>query len=368
MLRSPSEKASASASDKMSSEREQDSDMQKQNELDVIANREAAYKARIEKLSADVSRLMNELQIERTKSRVGSPTHLNNKPTFAMDLLFDPSSRARLAEPLSPAMNAPISPTDLSLEMHERNDGVASKRQDNADLDKKIKLYKFWTYDPEAWFALVESQFAYHRVESEQQKFFSVMKHLGDDVISQIVHELKTIDFFATDKYQKLKLILLNKFAETDEMKLQKLFGGCKLNGRKPSVYFAELVSLALGQVSRKVIIQIWLSGLPYEIKILVIGKLDSNNEKAILDYADLIFEQIQNKQHQMVNAIESLEASEPQINAVNKYQSKFVNPNNSNNSNPSRNSNNKSLRPNRKYFCYFHAKFKEKANKCIHP
>ena len=114
------------------------------------------------------------------------------------------------------------------------------------------------------------------------------------------------------DKYQKLKQILLNKFAETDEMKLQKLFDCCKLNGRKPSVYFAELVSLALGQVSRKVIIQIWLSGLPYEIKILVIGKLDSNNEKAILDYADLIFEQIQNKQYQTVNAIETLEASEP--------------------------------------------------------
>ena len=58
-------------------------------------------------------------------------------------------------------------------------------------------------------------------------------------------------------------------------------------------------------------------------------GKLDSNNEKAIMDYADLIHEQMQNRQPRTINSAEIVEISEPrvQVNAVTRYQS-----NNSNN------------------------------------
>ena len=56
------------------------------------------------------------------------------------------------------------------------------------------------------------------------------MKNLGDDVISQIAHEIEVIDFNSNSKYERLKQILLNKFSETDKQKLQKHFGSCKLN------------------------------------------------------------------------------------------------------------------------------------------
>ena len=88
---------------------------------------------------------------------------------------------------------------------------------------------------------------------------------------------------------------------------------------------------------------QIWLSGLPYDIKILVMGKLDSSSEKAITDYADLIHEQMQNRKSRTINSVEIVEISEPQVqvNAVTRYQSNSSN----NSSNFNRNNHNKSAR-----------------------
>ena len=132
----------------------------RQCDSDTVAKREAAFKAQIMRLSTELSKLSSELQAERTRTRVGnSPPQVNNKPAFVSNLLFEP--RARYADIPSPLLSVPISPTDLSIEMHERNERAVSKQASNEDVNKKIKLYKFWTYDSEAWFSLVESQFVF---------------------------------------------------------------------------------------------------------------------------------------------------------------------------------------------------------------
>ncbi|GBM71647.1 hypothetical protein AVEN_269198-1 [Araneus ventricosus] len=106
----------------------------------------------------------------------------------------------------------------------------------------------FWSNKPELWFAQLESQFALGNIYVDSTKFHYVIAALNSDdftCVSDLV-----LNPPQTNSYNSLKTRLIAQNADSESVRLKKLFSGMKFDDKKPSTLLYEMKSLASDGIS----------------------------------------------------------------------------------------------------------------------
>ncbi|KAM7289137.1 uncharacterized protein ISCGN_029270 [Ixodes scapularis] len=107
---------------------------------------------------------------------------------------------------------------------------------------RTLRLPRFWTADPQLWFAQVESQFTTSHITSQAQRFHHVVAALPPETavdIRDIILEPPT-----TNPYDTLKAELIKRTSASEHRRLQQLLTSEELGDRTPSQLLRRLQQL----------------------------------------------------------------------------------------------------------------------------
>lgn len=197
-----------------------------------------------------------------------------------------------------------------------------------------IKLPTFWTTQPNVWFTQAEAQFHIKKVTEDSTKYYYVISALDQATASRIIHVLTNPP--ANGKYDNLKEKLLETFGLTRRDRADKLLHMSGLGDRKPSELMDEMLSLLDGHTFCLLAEQIFLEQLPQDIRLQLTDS-DFTDPRAVALRADVLWLAKQ----QSASSIQQVSIRKP----VPKQRSSTG-----------------------QDWCYYHAKFGEKARKCLPP
>ncbi|XP_031788030.1 uncharacterized protein LOC116417697 [Nasonia vitripennis] len=252
-----------------------------------------------------------------------------------------------------------------------------------APSTKHLQFWNFHKHDPQGWFKQLEDLFLTHNVHDDEAKFNFVGTRLSQDIHHELQYKMNTL--VRGCKYEELKKILTDKYAETPEQQLDRLFKGLEIGCKRPSDFLAELLSLAQDRVPRDTVISLWKSRLPAQIRLMV---WNYKEEAELVKSADMAFDILQ--QSHNISALK--DNNQPAAYPVDKFEQllatlqKTINPERQGRSRPNKRHNrSRTNSKNRRdstsgrskskpryskntNFCTFHRKFGKEARKLKNP
>ena len=140
---------------------------------------------------------------------------------------------------------------------------------------KSLRLPEFWVTDPVAWFAHVEAHFELENLESQQHRYFNVIKALSQDSLRLIKDIIASPH--PTTPYEVLKDRLLNNHSLSDFQKIERQFKMGELGAQqRPSELLAHLVELTpADEMESKYLIFLFIQRLPKILRMQLGDDLD---------------------------------------------------------------------------------------------
>ena len=182
-----------------------------------------------------------------------------------------------------------------------------------------LKLPTFWSAKPSLWFAQAEAQFNLRKISADATKYYHVVTVLDSSTAIRVSSILESPP--EDGKYIALKRALIESYELTDSDRANMLLNIFSLGDQKPSELMANILSI-LGKNNPSIFVrQIFLNALPTNIRMTL-----TNSEET--DLRKLSF------------LADKMYASIPISHEVHAATSD-------------------------KQTCYYHNKFKDKANKC---
>lgn len=136
---------------------------------------------------------------------------------------------------------------------------------------RTLRLPRFWTADPQLWFAQVESQFTTSHITSQAQRFHHVVAALPPETavdIRDIILEPPT-----TNPYDNLKAELIKRTSASEHQRLQQLLTSEELGDRTPSQLLRRLQQL-LGERAATfdpaLLRELFLQRLPNNVRMVL--------------------------------------------------------------------------------------------------
>ena len=266
----------------------------------------------------------------------------------------------------------------------------------DATIIANFRLPAFSTVDAALWFRRAEVQFRLKNVKSETSKADHVLAAIPDALFPQMAQWLNDHDD-QTVKYDELKVFLLKKFSLTPEQRVKHIMeiSNQPLGDQRPSTALAELRALArlpptTAGPSKTIdmLLALWLNRLPAKVRSCITDFTKYTNDEDIAAEADKLID-AQNAPTVSTIAATSTSniTSVPDNDATNdvcaediaqassfrprprfsptptsSYSKQFNKPRQFS-AKPTT-----SFKPSSAKFCYYHAKFAEKAKKCDKP
>lgn len=250
-----------------------------------------------------------------------------------------------------------------------------------------VKLPNFWMMCPQAWFISVESQFSTKNITADNTKYEYVISALPQESVIKVLDILQNPPI--TRKYETLKKVLIERYSDSEESRLEQLLSTAELGDRKPSEFFRSLELLAgtSTTVGAELLKKLWMRKLPPYINVALVAA-ENRDIQQLVNLADKIFDV--SPQHNNFNSINSIKTEpishSPNIsnqnindltNLIKSLQIEIAEiKTNMNNRPRSRSRNNSSFR-NRSHsrnnnrnpnYCWYHDKFGNNATKCVQP
>lgn len=241
-----------------------------------------------------------------------------------------------------------------------------------------IKLPTFWASKPALWFNVVEAQFNSkisntNVITDDATKYYYVLKSLDENVLEKVEDIISN----PPDKlkYKALKTALIQRLADSDNVRVQKLTKDLELGDKKPSQLLREMKSLAGTTCPERLLKTLWLQRLPQHTQqILSVSTAESLTEISAM--ADKISEI---NISQDVFAITNAQTPKPStstaqcINDVNAQLKKLtLEINELRQNRPRQRSRSRSGKQPQQSgsgnVCYYHRRFKAAAKKCRQP
>lgn len=230
-----------------------------------------------------------------------------------------------------------------------------------------VKLPPFWREQPELWFTQAEAQFVISGITVDETKYYTVIATVESDILSQISDIVSNPP--AADKYKTIKDRLIKRFADSEQKKLKKLLSEISLGDRTPSQLLIEMRRLANFKIQDAFLQTMWLNCLPQQVKA-IISTVEGNLDK-LAKTADRIFEvtdcnNIAAVSKKSDTSLENRVATiEKQLEETNNMLKQLLSRNRSRSRSKPRDSTESNQQAS---MCRFHAKFAEKAYRCIKP
>lgn len=239
-----------------------------------------------------------------------------------------------------------------------------------------VRVPAFWPEKPAIWFAQMESQFNISNITTDATKFNYIVAQLEAQYAAEV--EDIIVSPPATDKYKKLKEELIKRLSVSRQKKVKQLLSQEELGDRKPSQFLRHLRNLAGPNIPDEFLLSIWTSRLPNNVQFIIASKPNDSLEE-LADLADRVYDvaspqiattsapepQMAILMRQVSELTREMKALKTQLNSGRPSRSKTRSSNQSRN----RSSSQRSQSSYRKYpECWYHAKFGERATKCVKP
>lgn len=238
-----------------------------------------------------------------------------------------------------------------------------------------VRVPPFWKANPALWFCQLESQFETSRIVVDKTKYHTAVAAIDSSILSQVSDVV--LNPPSENLYLNLKTKILERFADSDECRLKKLLTGLILGDKRPSQLLREMRELAGNGLSANALKSLWLQRLPSQCQAILTVSEDD------LDRLALMADKISNVYGSEIYSISECSEISTEKNLLSKIEvltkqvSQLSNEVNSL-MNPSFRSRSKSRSQSQSRFrsksrtkndlCWYHAKFAEKASKCVKP
>lgn len=243
-----------------------------------------------------------------------------------------------------------------------------------------LKIPVFWSDFPEIWFAQVEAQFTVHKITSDSTKFSTVVGNMESKVLSQVSDAV--LNPPEQNRYGNLKKLIIERFSESAQRKMQKMLSGIDLGDKKPSFLFNELKQLGGSSVSDEVLRTVWLQRLPPQVTAILASI--EGDVRHLASVADAI---VDTGAISTVNQVSVRQSSSSSSSTISTSQTsslefqiaeltrRIEKMQNSRRSSQRSSSSNRQRTPSRsrssssnKSTCWYHREFGTKATKCTAP
>ncbi|XP_060813990.1 uncharacterized protein LOC132906137 [Bombus pascuorum] len=142
------------------------------------------------------------------------------------------------------------------------------------------------------WFIALEMHFESRSITDDKLKFNTLIANVGYECLKLVVDIV--FEPPATERYEKMKSELIKKLADSNDMKVWKLFEGQKIEDRMPSQFYRDMKRLASTLISNDLILALWKSRLPLSIRLALDDQLknqEDQDENVLTEKADLIYQ-----------------------------------------------------------------------------
>ncbi|KAK2578098.1 hypothetical protein KPH14_012843 [Odynerus spinipes] len=234
-----------------------------------------------------------------------------------------------------------------------------------------IHIPKFVPEKPTLWFLQLEAQFALRNITQDDTKYWHVIAQLEAHVVEELEDILTSPP--TQDKYQNLKQEIIKRFTPSKDSRMQKLMEHEEMGDRTPSQFFRYLKNLAGNDVPEEFLRTVWLNRLPTSMQSILVAQGEAKIEK-LTSAADRISERLRSPANRgTLAAVTDVDALARKIAAVAveqrkprqvNYRQRSKSPNRSNQQRRDRSSS----AQRRRGLCWYHWRFKDKANRCVPP
>lgn len=237
-------------------------------------------------------------------------------------------------------------------------------------VSSAFKPPSFWASNPTMWFTVLEADFEFSGIRSDNRKFLAVVRSLDEKTINKIADIVTHPP--ETEKYDSLKKALIDRISPSEDSNLQKLLKDIQLGDRKPSELLREMQTLAGTQVSNELVKRLWFQRLSHQAtSILTISK---EPLESLATMADKIVETYQFNSSHIMSIDPNIPSSSSTSNnttsdlvaQINELRREVKNLKTSFTKKRDRSKSPKGK--SQTGLCFYHQRFKTKALKCTQP
>ena len=229
-----------------------------------------------------------------------------------------------------------------------------------------VKLPTFWPNEAELWFAQAEAQFQNRGITAEKTKYNYVVSMLDVKTAKQVMDIIRTPP--AANPYTTLKARLSKAFALSDSEKVGRILDMTGLGDRTPSQCLSDMLQLvpeAEAQDPGSLFREIFLRQLPSEVRTHLAQTTKTGTTSAILrDLAADADKYFSSTGSRIASVSPPIVLPPPQVQAEAEVSAVS-----NQGGNPRHRSQGPVRGPKPSFtFCYYHARFGDKARSCTPP
>ncbi|XP_061706836.1 uncharacterized protein LOC133517524 [Cydia pomonella] len=242
------------------------------------------------------------------------------------------------------------------------------------------KIPDFWQDQPRLWFLQVEAILAQQKA-GDQSNYNMVIAKLGKQAIQQVADILEKPP--SENKFDTLKARLLSVYEETEAKRLQQLMSDMELGEQRPSQLLRRMRDLARDKIPDDTLVYFWQGHLPPSVRA-VVASAESKNLESLASIADKVMETF--KPNEVASIQTTSRQSSPndfitaELAKINSRISELASSSGRGRSrrrnrsqgrarSRSRNNSRSGRTPNSPdWLCFYHYRYKTKANKCVQP
>lgn len=214
-----------------------------------------------------------------------------------------------------------------------------------------VKIPEFWSEDAELWFSRIESVFRRASIRSPLTKFDYVMEKLPNEVLVTIRDVVRSVTEQTEDPYSLIKERLLSSFKPSPWAQVNKLLDYPEIGGSRPSAMMAAMLSLLPeGEQPGFLFKAVFLRRLPVEMREHLAAK-EFPTPQEMAKHADSLWE----ARNGAASSVSAVMGHERRSSTPGRKQSPWRG------RSPRR-------RGGKDGLCFFHTRFREKANRCEAP
>ena len=173
---------------------------------------------------------------------------------------------------------------------------LSRQSQRRATNSPKFRIATFYASDVELWFNQIETQFALHQINDDDERYSLTCAALSGEITSDVRDVL--LQPFRSNKYDSLKAILIERRGLTTPERVNKVISGEKIGNDIPSRFLRRLQKTAgfgtKAVVGKAVIRQAFIRQMPASIRAHLATQPDSATLEslAVLAYRALAAEE----------------------------------------------------------------------------
>lgn len=152
---------------------------------------------------------------------------------------------------------------------------------------QQIRMPPFNAERPDMWFIQLEATFALANVANDMRRYHSVISQMDTKHLIQFQGIIRSPSYGLA--YETLKKAIIERFADTEAVRLRKLLTSIELGDRRPSHSLEEMRELSSGKMDDSMLIQIWKQRLPQSIQEILSGSAENSSSTELARIADRI-------------------------------------------------------------------------------